>query len=167
MIPLAMPKCDQNKNQVNIEKIEFKAGACFGTCPIFNMTINADRSVNYHAEMFNKLEGDFTATIDKTSYDSLLTLLIAADLPNAKDRYQVEWTDDQEVILKVTYNGVKPKPLQTMVKEGLKLWKPFTSSSLIYVKTRTGNDQLADAVSGTSEKLIIQLIPYLSLKLPK
>src|SRR6218665_3413700 len=58
-----------------IEKIEFSTTMCFGTCPVFELTINSDRTALYNAMQYNKIEGKHKGEIDKSSYEAIVTLL--------------------------------------------------------------------------------------------
>src|SRR5690606_35946967 len=68
-------------------QIEYEAGACFGFCPIFKITINPDRDAIIEAERFTftegrskdefsaPREGTFKATIKEADYIKLLAML--------------------------------------------------------------------------------------------
>lgn len=106
-----------NPTKNNIEKIEFSTSGCFGTCPIFDLTINADRTIQWDAKRFNKIgnkevKGDFNTTITKDKYTEIIDLLNYIDFVNLKDDYSVNWTDDQTVTLQVTYNKGKIKTIK-------------------------------------------------------
>lgn len=91
--------CHSQKVQSKYSTIEYEAGACFGFCPIYKMTIQADRTAVLEAEHFNfskgttkdefskPREGTFTATIKETDYNKLLTLLNDLDVKNLNDKY--------------------------------------------------------------------------------
>ena len=44
--------CGTQKNQSKYSVIEYEAGACFGFCPIYKMTIQSDRTAILEAEHF-------------------------------------------------------------------------------------------------------------------
>ncbi|MBW7676534.1 DUF6438 domain-containing protein [Chryseobacterium chendengshani] len=91
--------CQSQKVQSKYSTIEYEAGACFGFCPIYKMTIQADRTAVLEAEHFNfskgtgkdefskPREGTFTTTIKETDYNKLLTLLDDLDVKNLNDKY--------------------------------------------------------------------------------
>ena len=60
--------CAQCKE--DISQIKFHADYCYGTCPVFEITINNDRNASYKAIEYNKLEGLFNATMEKPQFDS-------------------------------------------------------------------------------------------------
>lgn len=91
--------CNSRNVQSKYSKIEYEAGACFGFCPVFKMTINPDRTAVLEAEHFNftkthskdefskPREGTFKATIKQADYNKLITLLNGLDVKNLKDKY--------------------------------------------------------------------------------
>lgn len=99
-----------------IEKIEYSTGPCFGSCPIFNLTINADRTSTFFAQMYNKIgkkemKGNFHTTISQDKYNELISLLNYIDFATLKDKYAVNWTDDQGSTLIITYDNGKTKSI--------------------------------------------------------
>ncbi|KQT18091.1 hypothetical protein ASG31_04985 [Chryseobacterium sp. Leaf404] len=110
-----------DKNYIPIKNIEFSTSGCFGTCPVFQMTIDQNRNATFIAEHFNftddmenwseNIEGKFHTVIDKKNYDKLISTLQYIDFPSLKDRYSVNWTDDQTVNLKITYSDNKVKTI--------------------------------------------------------
>jgi hypothetical protein len=94
-----------------IEKIEYSTGPCFGSCPIFEMTINSDRKATFKAEEYNKMKGNFSSIIDTSNYNLLIHLLNYIDFVKLKKNYAVNWTDDQACTLKITYDNGKLKEI--------------------------------------------------------
>lgn len=97
-----------------IKKIEYFTQRCYGFCPIFSLTINADKSATWLAERFNKInekdwEGTFHTTITDVKFNELIDLLNYIDFPTLENNYSVNWTDDQTAILKITYDDDKIK----------------------------------------------------------
>jgi len=95
----------------HIEKIEFKAGGCFGTCPIYELTIDKHQSASFVAkgnnfDPFNYgNEGFFKGKIKDDDYGHLISLLNYIDFIKLNNEYTVPWTDDRTGILKITYNN--------------------------------------------------------------
>ncbi|MCY0969928.1 DUF6438 domain-containing protein [Chryseobacterium wangxinyae] len=91
--------CSTQKSQSKYSTIEYEAGACFGFCPIYKMTIQADRTTVLEAEHFNfskgtskdefskPREGTFTTTIKEADYNKLVALLDGLDVKNLQDKY--------------------------------------------------------------------------------
>lgn len=107
---------EESKNTTThtIEKLEYSTTGCLGTCSIFDLTINADRTSVWNAKRHNKIgnkeyEGIFKTKITQDKFDELLDLLNYIDFTRLKDNYAVNWTDDQGSTLKITYDNGKSK----------------------------------------------------------
>ncbi|MCL1674736.1 DUF6438 domain-containing protein [Elizabethkingia meningoseptica] len=103
----------------NIEKIEYYTTGCYGSCPIFTLSVNQDKTAYFKAKRYNKptrdaeeITGDFKTRIDRKSYNEIISLLNYIDFPNLKDEYDVNWTDDQTSYLTITYNNGKKKAIR-------------------------------------------------------
>ncbi len=113
-----------NESPVNhkIDKIEFETGPCFGTCPIFSLTLQENKKSRFKAIAYNfnddwqkrdwnKNEGEFQTNLNKESWDELIEILNYIDFENLKNSYAVNWTDDQSVELKIYYDNGKVKEI--------------------------------------------------------
>jgi len=93
-----------NKPEVNkIKEIAISTTTCFGTCPVYDLAISADGSATFNAKRYLKKKGLFNATIDKTTLADLFALTNYIRISSLKDNYAVNWTDDQTIILTVTF----------------------------------------------------------------
>jgi len=91
--------CQSQKVESKYSTIEYEAGACFGFCPIYKMTIQADRTAVLEAEHFNfskgtskdefskPREGTFTTTIKEADYNKLVASLDDLDVKSLQDKY--------------------------------------------------------------------------------
>ena len=70
--------CSTNKTSTKYAQVKYEAGACFGFCPIYKISINADRTAIFEAKRFNfsrdtsssdENEGTFKGTIDQVQYE--------------------------------------------------------------------------------------------------
>lgn len=111
--------------------IEYEAGACFGSCPIFKMTINPDRTAVLEAEHFNfskefskgefskPREGTFKTTIKEADYKKLVTLLDGLDVKNLNEKYgSRNVTDLPTSYLRVQFNDRSSKNIEDYGKRG-------------------------------------------------
>lgn len=79
----------------SFSQIIYSAGACFGTCPVYRITVNADHdhTAVFEAKRFNfsddfqENEGTFTTAIDDEHYNELIALLIKANPKKMQDNY--------------------------------------------------------------------------------
>jgi len=105
---------NKNPKKTKISKIEFETSGCFGSCPIYKLTLNRDSISIFNAKYYNfnhsgiavygKEEGIFYAEINKIKFDELADILNYCDFENLKENYAVMHTDDQTGDLKITYN---------------------------------------------------------------
>ena len=105
---------NENPSKKNIETITFSTTGCYGSCPVYNLEIQKDRSAKFEAIKFNtidnrKMLGIYTSTIAQKDYNQIIGLLNYMDFENLEDNYSVNWTDDQTVNLKIVYNDGKIK----------------------------------------------------------
>ena len=112
---------NENPKKYNIEKIEYSAGPCFGSCPIFKLEISKNKAAVFNAQHYNfnedmeqyssKEEGIFKATISQKEFNELIEILNYIDFSNLQKSYSVTWTDDQSSELKITYDNGKIKTI--------------------------------------------------------
>jgi hypothetical protein len=94
-----------------IQKIEYSTTPCYGTCPVFQIDIDASRKAQYHAISYNDTTGIFASSIDTLHYNKLIRVLNYIDFSNLRDDYRVTWTDDQSSTLIITYDDGKTKKI--------------------------------------------------------
>lgn len=85
--------------------ITLERTACFGTCPIYSLTVYGDGRVEYDGEMFVAVEGRQSATISPEQVQALVTTLEEADYFNLSDDYSAPATDLPSTITSVTLGG--------------------------------------------------------------
>ncbi|MEG0928676.1 MULTISPECIES: DUF6438 domain-containing protein [Chryseobacterium] len=123
--------CTSQTTNSKYTKIEYQAGACFGFCPVFKMTINPDRTAIFEAEHFNfndkpskdefskPREGTFTGTIKEKDYNKLIRLLDGLDVKNLKDKYgSRNITDLSTAYLRINFNDATSKNVEDYGKRG-------------------------------------------------
>jgi hypothetical protein len=96
-------------SKLQINQVSFSTSGCYGSCPIFELTIQPDRTATYHAIEYNKKRGKFKAVIDTAAYDRLVATLEYVHFFTLRDFYQVNWTDDQSVDLEVKLSNGQVK----------------------------------------------------------
>ncbi|MCT2405989.1 DUF6438 domain-containing protein [Chryseobacterium antibioticum] len=123
--------CTTQKTDSKYTTIEYQAGACFGSCPIFTMTINPDRTAVLEAEHFNfakdfskgefskPREGTFRAVIKEGDYNKLVSLLNGLDIKNLKDKYGTRnITDLSTSYLRINFKDGASKNVEDYGKRG-------------------------------------------------
>lgn len=92
------------RDDFRFDSIKIVTSRCFGTCPVFEMMIDAAGKARYHAIQFNDEEGFFTGKLSAEDMQDLLGLLQYMALDKLDTDYMVNWTDDQTAVLKIGYN---------------------------------------------------------------
>jgi hypothetical protein len=86
------------------KEITVRTSQCFGTCPVFEMTVRSNRTAYYKAILFNKeREGDFSGVIPPGELEEMAETLRYIPLEKLDSSYRVEWTDDQTITLEINY----------------------------------------------------------------
>ena len=125
---------EYNANPIkkDISTIEYSTSGCFGSCPVFDLTINKNGKSIFKAKSNNfikiisnsygtfiipdttKKEGGtfFLEQINQRKYNDLVEMLNYINFEKLKDYYSVNWSDDQTGTLKITYNNGKVKTIR-------------------------------------------------------
>jgi len=90
---------------LRFESISVSTTMCFGKCPVFKMTVNADGSARYEAIQFEEKKGVFTGTVPPENLSGMIDLLKHIPVDRLAAHYQVDWTDDQTIFVEIRYNG--------------------------------------------------------------
>lgn len=122
---------NNNPRKYSIEKIEYETTPCYGSCPIFELTINNDQTALLNAIEYNSLEpnlweykiskelkGVFKTTITNEKYREIIDLLNYLDFPTLEDDYFLSVTDNPGSKLKITYNQGKIKIIDDYGQKG-------------------------------------------------
>lgn len=109
-------EANTSPNVHRIEKVEYSTTMCFGTCPVFKIEMNADKTATWNAEMYNEIankvvKGNFKTKIDDQHFNEIIDLLNYIDFEKLNSSYAVSWTDDQTSTLTITYDGGKTKSI--------------------------------------------------------
>ena len=107
---IVLAGCNSTKQEIS--QVDFRAGACFGECPIFTMSITGDGAANFHAEMFNKVDGNFKTVIRKPQLDSLMTLVNKSNFFSLENHYTNAWTDHATYTLTVRLQNGQTKTIE-------------------------------------------------------
>ena len=119
--------CSTNKTTAQYSTITYEAGACFGFCPIYKMTINADQTAIFEAQRFNfskdtsseKDEGTFSGKIDNVQYLKLVSILNSLNPKDLKDNYGNQNVSDLPTsYLTLNYKDGSMKKIKDYGKHG-------------------------------------------------
>src|SRR3982751_1541119 len=87
--------------------ITLERTACFGTCPVYTVTIYTDGTVIYNGTQFVDVKGEQTSTIDPATVEQLVAGFEAAGYFDWNDSYtDMHITDQPYITTSVTRDGV-------------------------------------------------------------
>ena len=73
--------------------ISMKKTACYGTCPVSDLQIYGDLTVNLKAERHLDKIGNFQASISEQRFEEIKTMFRAAEFFSLEDKYSESITD--------------------------------------------------------------------------
>ena len=85
--------------------VALERGPCFGTCPVYSLTISADGSVRFDGMQFVEAQGERTASITREQLQVLVDAILSADFFALQDSYIVSATDLPSITTTVTLEG--------------------------------------------------------------
>ncbi|QIG89094.1 hypothetical protein G6R40_05145 [Chryseobacterium sp. POL2] len=128
---LLLTACQSHKSVSKYQKLEYETTPCFGFCPIFKITINADKSATFEAEHFNfgenhtktnfsaEREGTFKTTIKAKDYNKLVALIDELDPKQLNDFYGDKNIMDMPTsFLRINYTDGTSKIIEDYGKRG-------------------------------------------------
>lgn len=118
-----------NPIRYDIEKIAFSTRGCYGSCPVFKLTINESRQAELNAIRFNRtydpesqqptlMEGLYLTDLSPERYEKLIDQINYLDFPTLKDNYTLPATDQPSSTLTITYGDGQVKAIQDYGKNG-------------------------------------------------
>jgi len=113
-LPLAaQPVTPEATPETTLERqvaLTLERTACFGSCPVYTVTIYTDGTVEYNGTQFVDVKGAQTTTIDPATVQQLIAGFEAAGYFDWKDRYMdMHVTDQAYITTSVTRDGVTKK----------------------------------------------------------
>jgi hypothetical protein len=108
---LAVPVtgCTDSQSSASNNKdvvITLERTACFGTCPVYSLTIRGDGTVAYEGKDFVEVKGPAETTISQDQIEKLIVEFEKADFFSLKDSYAERTiTDAPTVITSITVDG--------------------------------------------------------------
>jgi hypothetical protein len=91
---------------LGVESVSLSRGACYGPCPIYQVTLSSDGTALWHGEAFVDREGSWVGTFDPVVFAVLESLVDAVAFFDWDDDYYNEaFTDLPEYLLSVRRDG--------------------------------------------------------------
>lgn len=107
---------------LEITSITLRRGACFGTCPIYEVTLNADGTATWDGERFVDLLGQYEGEVDLNDYRRLAAFVLRAGFLDWKPEYVADVTDLPDYIVTVEAGGQTKSVRQNGVDEPPDFW---------------------------------------------
>jgi len=114
----------KKRNQVpESAQIVFKKTACFGTCPIYQMTISGNGLATFEGERFTEKIGSYTKQFTKAQTQEIFKDLEGYDWESFEDHYPSQVSDLPSVIFefrfkktnkRITVRGEHPATLDVL-----------------------------------------------------
>lgn len=106
-------------------KLEFSRGACYGTCPIYTISVFEDRLVKYNGKRFVEQQGVFEWYMERADFKELNKLLARTELSKSIE-YNMRAIDlpltsmtiyQATDTLRLKHKGGVPESLKQSLKE--------------------------------------------------
>lgn len=97
---------------VQLLNINCSTSPCFGSCPVFELTIKSNGKATYINYNNTTNEQIFTGNIVANKLKQITDLLGYINIRQLKDNYAVNWTDDQTVNLTITFADGSSKTIK-------------------------------------------------------
>jgi hypothetical protein len=91
----AIQACAQSQESVN--RISLQRTACFGVCPVYNVSIYPNGLVEFHGERFVASVGDYNHRVDPANFDRLAQFAREIDFYSLSAEYRVRIEADNSV----------------------------------------------------------------------
>ncbi|WP_281631716.1 DUF6438 domain-containing protein [Flavobacterium luteolum] len=95
-----------------IKSIEVKTDYCFGTCPVFKLTINKNGLAEFDGIEFTKFRGKSIKQFDPKNVAEIFDLLNYIEIKKLKDYYEVNYTDASTATLDITFEDGSIKKIK-------------------------------------------------------
>lgn len=106
---LTREAADAERRALPFTAVSLARTGCFGTCPVYTVTIRNDGTATYMGERGVPRVGKFTGQIAVAAFGQLSLMVERAGFMDLDERYAAPWTDDETIITTVTPRIGSPK----------------------------------------------------------
>ncbi|HEX8891081.1 MAG TPA: DUF6438 domain-containing protein [Pyrinomonadaceae bacterium] len=103
-----------------ITEVTLERTACYGTCPIYKVTLSSDGTIIYEGERFVQMMGTYKGTA--YGFDRLAKLILAENYFNLKDEYTRPITDMPSAVTSVVRGGKRKTIVDYAGTGPVELW---------------------------------------------
>jgi len=89
----------------NSLRISLRRTRCFGTCPVYTLTISGDGSVVYNGDAYVRYCGELHGRVSREVVQQLVQMFKRADFLTALDRYAMRVTDLSTCTTSIEFDG--------------------------------------------------------------
>lgn len=107
-----------NPSKKEISRVEFKTDHCYGSCPVFELTIDSDLNADYNGIKYVDKTGLHRLKAEKKDWDYITRLINHLNIKTLKDNYAVRWTDYQTGTLTVIFKNGDKKTIEDYGMKG-------------------------------------------------
>jgi|ETNmetMinimDraft_35_1059890.scaffolds.fasta_scaffold57315_1 hypothetical protein len=122
---ILLTSCGSFNNQVirisnNSSIFEIQKGACYGTCPIYTVTLSSDRLVTYHGKRHVENQGVYEWYLTRRRFNEISDIIHSSF--NYSDSYNIQAQDLPLTTIKINdnhiikYKGVCPSVVSNELK---------------------------------------------------
>lgn len=101
----------------NSLRITLSRGACYGTCPIYEIAIHGDGTVLYEGKAYVETQGKKNAKISHAALVQLVDAFRKADYFSLADKYVSGVTDHPRYVTSISFDGVSKSVLDYVGRE--------------------------------------------------
>ncbi len=94
-----------------VTRIEFSTSHCYGTCPVFEISLDENLGVFYKGIDYVEKKGEYELKGERADWDYLSKLLANMRIERLNDSYSSAWTDMQTGFLTVTFDNGTSKSI--------------------------------------------------------
>ncbi len=113
LIGMAFTSCQTAKKVPKTASIEYQRTACFGTCPIYTMTIDGSGLATFEGKRFTEKIGSFTKQLTKDETKTLFNRLRQEDWNNFQTNYKTRITDLPSTVFRFNYKKISKEVVVT------------------------------------------------------
>lgn len=106
-----MPYCKHPDAHIPT-RVEFRTDECYGSCPVFEMTINDNLDVTYHGIKHVGKSGEYKLRADQEDWNYVAQLIRNLNVPTLEDNYFHGPTDQQTCFTTVVFKNGDKKNIQ-------------------------------------------------------
>lgn len=123
------------KGGEQIMEVSLERGACYGTCPVYKVTLKRDGTAIYEGKRFVERQGTYTGNI--YSFDRLAQFIEAEGYFKLKDDYSINVTDLSTTTTSVVRAGGQRKTISDYAGAGpIELWAIETAIDGVVAHTK-------------------------------